>query len=123
MAKGGAKVWYFPDGELPQPSGKGSMEAHEALMVFNLNTEPAKLKLDIYFKDRNPIKGIALSVPAERVVNFRLDHPDELGGAEVPRGVQYALRVRSSLPVVCQFARLDTTQTNMAYYVNVGLSE
>lgn len=123
MAKGGAKIWYFPDGELPQPATKGTMEPHEALMVFNTNTEPAKLKLDIYFKDRDPIKGVKLEVPAERVINFRLDKPEQLGGVEIPRGVQYALRLKSSVPVVCMFGRLDTTQTNMAYYVNVGMAE
>ena len=123
MAKAGAKNWFFPDGELPQPATKGTMEPHEALMVFNLNDEPAKLKLDVYFKDRDPIKGIKLEVPAERVINFRLDHPDELGGVEIPRGEQYALRLRSNVPVVCQFARLDATQPNMAYYVNIGYSE
>ena len=123
MSKPGAKNWYFPDGELPQPATKGAMEPHEALMVFNLNDEPAKLKLDVYFKDRDPIKGIKLEVPAERVINFRLDHPDELGGVEIPRGEQYALRLRSNVAVVCQFARLDATQPNMAYYVNIGYSE
>lgn len=123
MATGGATTWYFPDGELPQPATSGTMEPHEALMVFNLNSEPAQLTLDLYFKDRDPLKGIVLTVPGERVINFRLDHPDELGGVEIPRGVQYALRLQSSVPVVCQFARLDATQPNLAYYVNIGLSE
>ena len=114
MATGGATTWYFPDGELPQPATSGDMEPHEALMVFNLNSEPAQLTLDIYFKDRDPLKGLALTVPGERVINFRLGHPDELGGVEIPRGVQYALRLQSSVPVVCQFARLDATQPNQA---------
>ena len=123
MAKGGAKIWYFPDGELPPAATKGTMEPHEALMIFNLNAEAAKVKLDIYFKDREPIKGVKLSVPGERVVNFRMDHPDEIGGVEIPRGVQYALRVRSGVPVVCQMGRLDATQANLAYYTTMGLAE
>ena len=32
---GGAKTWYFPDGYLPEKIDNGSMEAHEALMLFN----------------------------------------------------------------------------------------
>ncbi len=123
MAKGGARIWYFPDGELPQPASEGTMEPHEALMIFNLNGKPAKIKLDVYFKDRDPIKGVKLVVPAERVINFRMDKPEEIGGLEIPRGAQYALRVRSSEPVVCQFGRLDATQANLAYYINVGHSE
>ena len=123
MSKGGAKNWYFPDGELPAPATKGTMEPHEALMIFNLNEEPAKIKLDLYFKDRDPIKGIALTVPAERVINFRMDHPDEIGGTEIPRGVQYAVRVKSNVRVVAMFARLDATQPNLAYYMNQGFAE
>jgi hypothetical protein len=123
MAKGGAKVWYFPDGELPQPASEGTMEPHEALMIFNLNKQPAKVRLDVYFKDRDPIKGVRLVVPAERVINFRMDHPDEIGGVEIPRGVQYALRVRANVRVVCQFGRLDATQANLAYYTTMGLAD
>jgi hypothetical protein len=41
----------------------------------------------------------------------------------VPPHTQYGLRLRSDVPVVAQFARLDTTQSNMAYYMNIGHSE
>jgi hypothetical protein len=123
MTQGGAKIWYFPDGELPAAAVKGTMEPHEALMIFNLNKKDAKVRLDIYFKDREPAKGVKLSVPGERVVNFRMDQPDEIGGVEIPRGVQYALRVRAKLPVVCQMGRLDATQPNLAYYTTMGWTE
>jgi len=123
MAKGGAKTWYFPDGELPPPAREGTLEAHESLMILNVNKVPAQVKLDLYFKDRDPIKGIRLGVPAERVVNFRMDRPDEIGGVEIPRGVQYALRIRSNVRVVCQFGRLDATQANLAYYTTMGRAE
>ena len=34
--EGGKKVWYFPDGFLPAKNPEGPMEAHEALMLFNV---------------------------------------------------------------------------------------
>jgi hypothetical protein len=123
MAKGGAKNWYFPDGELPAPASSGTMEPHEALMVFNPGAKTAKIKLDVFFKEGEPIKGVRLEVPAERVINFRLDHPEEIGGIAIPRGAQYALRLRANVPVVCQFGRLDATQPNLAYYTTPGWSE
>ena len=52
-----------------------------------------------------------------------MDIPESIGGVEVPTHTQYGLRVSSNVPVVAQFARLDTTQTNMAYYMNIGYSE
>ena len=40
----------------------------------------------------------------------------------LPPLTQYALRVRSDVNLVVQFGRLDTTQTNLAYYANVGFT-
>lgn len=117
MAKGGAKVWYFPDGQLPAKGSGSALEAHEALMLLNVTNQPADVKLDFYFELNPPIKDVTVSVGAERVICIRLDHPKELGGVELPRMVQYAMRVRSNVSIVAQFGRLDTTQPNLAYYV------
>lgn len=122
MTQGGAKTWYFPDGDLPEKT-EGSMDAHEALMVLNTSDKTANIKLDFYFSDREPIKDVALTVGAERCVGFRMDIPESIGGVVVPTHTQYGLRLRSDVPVVAQFARLDTTQSNMAYYMNIGHSE
>ena len=121
--KGGSKVWYFPDGYLPEKTAGGQMEAHEALMLFNTNEKEADVRLDIYFSDRAPVKDITVKVPPERVITLRLDHPQDLGGLKIPPLTQYALRIRSSINIVAQFGRLDTTQANMAYYIGVGYNE
>lgn len=120
---GGAKTWYFPDGYLPEKTGDGPMEAHEALMLFNTNEREADVLIDIYFTDREPVKNIALRVGAERIKTLRLDNPDDIGGLTIPVLTQYAIRVRSSITIVAQFGRVDTTQINMAYYGCIGYSE
>ena len=122
MSDSGAKVWVFADGWLPRktscPSG---LEAHEALMILNTGSKTAHVKLDFYFDNKDPVKDVpVVVVAAERVVCLRLDHPDEIGGLVIPPMTQYALRVRSDVKVVVQFGRLDTTQNNLAYYINVG---
>ena len=121
MNSSGAKTWVFADGWLPKktPSPSG-LEAHEALMILNTGTTPANIKLDFYFDSRDPVKDIPVKVPPERVICLRLDHPSEIGGIDIPPMTQYALRVRSDVNVVVQFGRLDTTQNNLAYYINVG---
>ena len=43
-------------------------------------------------------------------------------GVVIPREVQYALRIKSDLPVVVQYGRLDTRQQNMAFYTVMGFS-
>ena len=123
MASSGARVWYFPDGYLPQKTGGGSLEAHEALMLLNPNARTAHVKLDFYFEDKDPVKDIAVTVDAERVICLRLDKPEHIGGLSIPPMTQYALRVRSDTGIVVQFGRLDTTQANLAYYVGVGFCE
>jgi len=120
MSSNGARQWFFADGYLPEKKAPGAMEAHEALMILNCTSSPASVKLDVYFDNRAPIKDIPVSVEAERVRTLRLDHPSDLAGHAIPPLTQYALRVRSDVPVVVQFGRLDTTQPNMAYYVGVG---
>lgn len=117
----GARVWVFADGYLPEKVHTGEkLEPHEALMITNTSDAPANVKLDLYFVDKDPIRDIPIRVGAERVICIRMDHPDEIGGVHIPPLTQYALRVRSDVRIVAQFGRLDTTQANLAYYVNVG---
>jgi len=121
--QGGAKTWYFPDGYLPEKTNNGEMEAHEALMLFNTNEQEAEVLIDIYFSDRDPVKDISLKVGAERIKTLRLDDPKDIGGLDIPVLTQYSIRVRSNINLVAQFGRLDTTQTNMAYYGCIGYGE
>lgn len=120
---GGKNVWYFADGYLPEKVDNGPAEAHEALMFFNTAASDSEVVIDIYFSDRDPIKGIKVNAPAERVIALRLDHPEDLAGTVIPPLTQYALRITSELPIICQFGRVDTTQNAMAYYVGVGHAE
>ncbi|MBO5760971.1 MAG: hypothetical protein J6S53_05440 [Lentisphaeria bacterium] len=123
MMEGGKKVWYFADGYIPEKVKNGTMEAHEALMLFNTASSDADVVIDIYFSDRAPIKNIHVNVPAERIISLRMDDPNDLNGNVIPLLTQYAVRISSSIPIVCQFGRLDTTQNAMSYYVGIGYAE
>lgn len=109
----GARVWLVPDGYIPEESS-GSQESHEAVCVLNTSGEEALVSLTFYFEDREPIRNARVVVPPERTRHFRTDRPQELGGAEVPKGVPYAVRVESSVPVTVQHSRLDTSQVALA---------
>ena len=116
--KKGSKVWVFPDGDIPQP---GDMEpfGHESLIILNMNEEDAKVEFDIYFEDAEPIKNITSIIKAQRVRCFRVNGPIGEQNYQIPFG-QYALVVRSNLPVVAQIGRMDVTQPNLAYYTTMG---
>lgn len=120
MGINGTRVWYFPDGYLPEKLGGGPLEAHEALMLLNPNETPASILLDFYFEDKDPVKDVPMTVEAERVKTLRLDHPQDIGGLTIPPLTQYSIRVRSDVPIIAQFGRVDTSQTNLAYYGCMG---
>ena len=108
----------IPDGDLPPP-GKGKLKGHESLIILNAGKKKADISIDIYFEDRKPVKGIKDTVEPERVRCFRLDRP--LGKQEyrIPYG-QYAMVIRSDVPVAVQFGRADVRQPNLAYYCTMA---
>ena len=119
----GKLTWIFPDGDLP-PAGDPDLplEGHESLVVLNTGDEDAHIKLDVYFSDREPETGIKLTAPARRVTCFRMDKPVGDRQFQTPFG-QYALRLRSSTPIIAQLGRSDVRQTNLAYYTTMGYGE
>lgn len=114
----GKRNWVFADGELPPKDGT-EIEAHESLMILNLNDEPATVKMTFLFEDRDPIEDVTVRVEGKRVKCNRLDRPVGEEGYQVPFG-QYALVLNSDLPIFAVFGRLDTRQANMAFYTVQG---
>jgi len=118
----GHKVWIFPDGDLPPPGPPGlPLEGHESLIVLNTGDDDARIEVDVYFSDTEPETGLRVCAPARRVTCFRLDQPLGDRAFRVPFG-QYALRLRSNVPVVAQIGRADVRQPNLAYYTTLGFA-
>ena len=115
MSSEGNLTWVVPDGWLPPEGGEGDMINHESLMIMNTGNELANVKIDIYFDDHDPVKGLPLTVEAERIKAVRLDLQEELG-FELPRETQYALRIKSNVKIIVQYGRMDVRQSNLAYY-------
>ena len=121
----GKKTWYIPDGWIPKAKldESSNYEGHEALIILNCNDKDAKVYVDFYFEDKDPIENVELLVPAKRVRCYRMDKPEEIGGVVLGRLNQYSVRVRSDVEIVVQFGRLDVTQPNLAYMGLMGYSE
>lgn len=117
----GARTWLIPDGYMATPVNDGkAYQSHEAVCILNTGSADAHILLDIYFEDRAPLKEIPVTIGAERTFHVRLDKPEHLGGAVLPRDVPYAMRVRSDVPVIVQHSRLDTTQANMTLMTTIA---
>jgi len=115
----GARVWFIPDGYIPERS-TGSLESHEAICVLNATTAPAALSITFYFEDRPPIRDITVTVEAERTRHIRTDISEDLGGAAVPKGTPYAVRVASDVPICVQHSRLDSSQDGLALMTSMA---
>ena len=119
---GGSKLWFVADGWLPLKgkTANTGFEGHEAIMILNCGDRPAQVLMDIFFENREPIEDVKLTVPARRIRCFRMDHPEEIGGVQIKRLEQYALRFRSDVEVIVQYGRMDVAQDNLAYIGMMG---
>lgn len=118
----GKKIWVIPDCELP-PEGEGVLLAHESVIVLNTTDKTANIKVELYFSDTEHYDNITWQVAPKRVKCFRMNQPTDMGGFNVPLNTQYAMLIKSDIPVIVQYGRLDNRQTNLAYYTTLGYNE
>ncbi len=106
--------WFIPDAFYPVKDN-GDYVSHEAVCVLNTGDTDARLEFTLYFEDRPPVGGFAALCPAQRTHHVRMDRLKADSGNPVPRGVPYAIFVKSNVPVVVQYSRCDTTQPELAF--------
>ena len=118
----GAKVWLIADSYLPDRS-TNKMRSHESVCVLNLNRRPAKVKITVYFEDREPMEGFEAVCPARRTAHVRLEQIKNHQGEAIPLAKPMALMVESNVKVVVQHTRLDTTQPALALMTTLGYKD
>ena len=116
--KYGKKVWMIPDAFYNSQSN--GQVSHEAVCVLNTSDEDAIISMTLYFEDRDKISGYEASCPANRTHHIRMDKLRSKNGEPVPMDVPYAILVESSVEVVVQYSRLDTSQAEMALMTTVA---
>lgn len=110
----GYKHYMFIDGDLPGNGDDMDLPGHEAMMITNKNSEDAHILVNLYFEDKAPMKGLHLTVPAERVICVRMDLPICEEQYQIPFG-QYSVELDADIPVCACFGRLDRRH-NLGYY-------
>ncbi len=111
----GYKHYMFIDGDLPGNGDDPNLPGHEALMITNRSEKDAHIIANIYFSDKDPVKGLHITVPAQRVICLRTDLPFGEEQFQIPFG-QYSLELESDIAVCASFGRLDR-RYNLGYYV------
>lgn len=102
------KRWIIAEGYLPEDEHQKSraLESHEAACLLNCGDDDARVRLTIYFNDREPVGPYLLKVPARRTLHMRFNDLRE--PAPVPKGTDYSTLIESDVAIVVQHTRLDS---------------
>jgi hypothetical protein len=115
----GHRTWAIPEGYLPgRSSGPDDMTSHETVCLLNTGDEDAEVDLTVYFSDREPAGPYRILVPARRTVHQWLNDLDD--PEPIPTDTDYAMVLRSDVPVVVQHTRLDSREVANALLSTVA---
>ena len=109
----GKKTWLIPDTYLNSIS-KNQSVSHESVCVLNTSDKDAKIKLTLFFEDREKRDDFESFCGAGKTHHIRLDKIRSLSGEPIPKDVPYAILVESNIEIVVQYSRLDTSAAEMA---------
>jgi hypothetical protein len=117
----GKTTWLIPDGFWHSHSN-GLFPSHEAICTLNTSTTDAELSITLFFEDRDEMSGFKAYCPAKRTHHIRMDKLVSSDGKTVPLDVPYAILVQTNVPVVIQYSRMDTSQSEMALMTTMAFA-
>ncbi|CAL1241879.1 sensory rhodopsin transducer [Candidatus Methylocalor cossyra] len=116
----GRTLWAIAEGYIP-PAGSDAgraLESHETVCILNAGDTDAEIAITIFFADREPKGPYRFTIPARRTRHLRFN--DFVTPEPIPRGIDYASLIESSVPVVVQHTRLDSRQAELALLSTVA---
>lgn len=111
----GRKRWVIAEGYIPASSMVGADRAlisHETGCILNTSSDPARIRLTLFFTDRDPVGPYEIEVGARRTAHVRFN--DLTQPEPVPRDTSYSSLIESDVPVVVQHTRLDSRTAEIA---------
>jgi hypothetical protein len=119
----GKTRWVLAEGYIPEAStGAGrALESHETACIVNTGERDARIRITVFFADREPAGPYRARVPAKRTLHLRFNDLDD--PEPVPRGTDFSSLIESDQPVVVQHTRLDSRQAALALWSTVAYAE
>jgi hypothetical protein len=110
----GHRVWAIAEGYIPASSTGPApeMTSHETACILNASDQDARIRMMLYFEDRDPVGPYEVTVAARRTLHLRfnsLEVPEP-----VPLATPFASIIESDVPIVVQHTRLDSRQAENA---------
>lgn len=123
----GRKYWAIAEGFIPSQSSFSSsfsdpaLISHETACILNAGDQEARVRITVYFADREPVGPYRLTVPAHRTRHVRFN--DLTDPAPVPRDTEYASAFESDVPIVVQHTRLDSRHAEVSLLSTIAYAE
>ncbi|NJW53283.1 sensory rhodopsin transducer [Salinimicrobium oceani] len=110
MNRIGKLNWAFAGGHIPFAStGEEPMfNSHDKIAILNTAEEEAEIEIFIFYENSAPVGSYSLKVKAQRLRKVRFNDLIDPEAIQLER--KFSCYLRSSLPVVVQFSRMDTGQ-------------
>lgn len=110
----GSRIWAIAEGYIPEASTgpEPAMTSHETACILNACDDDARVRITLYFADREPVGPYAVTVPARRTRHIRFNDLED--PQPVPLGTDYASIIESDVPIIVQHTRLDSRQSENA---------
>lgn len=119
----GKQEWLIPDMYYPEITASKNYVSHESICVLNTGDTDADIEITLYFEAQEPITLRTARCAARRTHHIRMDKQQDLQGNPVPKGLPYASYVKSSVPVVVQYSRADTTDGPASFMTTIAYTK
>ena len=118
----GRRRWAVAEGYIPAGSHGPSpkMTSHETVCLLNTSDREARVRITVFYSDREPVGPYQLVVPGRRTRHIRFN---DLNDPEpIPHETDFASLIESDVPIVVQHSRLDSRQAENALLSTIAFA-
>lgn len=119
----GRRHWAIAEGYIPSQSSFSdpALISHETACILNAGDKEARVRITIYFADREPIGPYRVTVSPRRTLHLRFN--DLTDPAPLPRDTAYSSLFESDVPIVVQHTRLDSRHAEVSLLSTTAYAE
>ena len=119
----GRRHWAIAEGYIPSQSSFSdpALISHETACILNAGDKEARVRITIYFADREPIGPYRVTVSPRRTLHLRFN--DLTDPAPLPRDTAYSSVFESDVPIVVQHTRLDSRHAEVSLLSTTAYAE
>ena len=119
----GCNIWVVSGGHIPDRNNGVEPEftSRDTLCLLNINQVEASVEITIYHNDKQPVGPYKLTAKPERTKHIRVN--DLIDPEPVFLDHDYSAVIKSDIPIVVQFSRMNTCQTALSIFSTMAYAE